>query len=104
MSKDASRWHLDALLKTQGVELSCSESPKPCEGRRGVGKQVQLSFGVELDLDRAVMDSVVDPVPLESQLRGELRYRQEARDLPRVRLPAVAEQAMTEPNDLHGAA
>ena len=99
-----SRWHLDALLKTQGVELPCPELPELGEGLGGVGEQIQLPFGVERDLDRAVVDAVVDPAPFESQLRGELRYRQEARDLPRVRLPAVAEQAVTEPNDLHGAA
>ena len=87
-----------------GVELPCQELPEFREGRGRIGKQVQLPLGVEPDLDRAVVNTVVDPAPCESQLRGELRYRQEAMDLPRVRLPPVAEQAVMEPNDLHGAA
>ena len=98
------RQHLDALLKTQGVELPRPELSEPGEGLGGVREQIQLPFGVERDLDRAVVDPVVDPAPFELQLRGELRHRQEAGDLPRVRLPAVAEQAMAEPDDLHGAA
>jgi hypothetical protein len=50
------------------------------------------------------VDAIVDPAPFESQPRGELRYRQVARDLPRVRLLAVAEQSVAETDDLHGAA
>src|SRR3954451_17791521 len=100
-SGPTSRWHLDALLKTQGVELPRPESSEPVEGLGGVREQIQLPFGVERDLDRAVVDAVVDPAPLEIQLLDELRHRQETGDLPRVRLPAVAEQAVAEPDEPH---
>src|SRR6516164_1819096 len=99
-----SRWHLDALLRAQGVELPRPEFPEPGERLGGVREQVQLVLGIERDLDRAVVDPVVDPAPLQPQLRGELRHGQEAGDLPGVRLPVVAEQTVAEPNDLHGAA
>src|SRR5678816_3477227 len=99
-----SRWHLDALLKTQGVELPCPEFPEPGERLGGVREQVQLSLGVERDLDRAVVDPVVDPVSFQPQLRGELRHGQEAGDLPWVWPPVVAEQTVAEPNDLYRAA
>src|SRR4051794_15255242 len=98
-----SRRHLDALLKTQGVELPRPELPEPGERLGGVREQVQPPLGVECDLDRAVVDPVVDPASLETQLRGELRHGQEAGDLPGVRLPVVTEQAMAKPDDPHGA-
>ena len=88
----------------QGVELTCPKLAELCKGCGGVGKQVQLPLDVERNLDHAVVDAVVDPAPFESQLPDELRYRQEARDLSRVRLLAVAEHAMAEPNVLHRAA
>src|SRR5216683_3281516 len=72
-SKISSRWHLDALLKTQGVELPRPELSEPVEGFGGVREQIQLSSGVERDLDRAVVDAIVDPAPFEIQLLDELR-------------------------------
>src|SRR5262245_44872707 len=77
-----SRWHLDALLKAQGVELPCPEFPESGECLGVVREQVESPLGVERDLDRAVVDAVVDPAPLEPQLRGELWHGQEAGDLP----------------------
>ena len=98
-----SRWHLDALLKTHGVELPCQELPKFREGRGRIGKQVQLPLGVEPNLDRAVVNAVVDPAPFELQLRGELRHGQAARDSPRMRLLTISEYSVTQPDDLHRA-
>src|SRR5262249_17219957 len=100
---DTSRRHLDALLKTQRVELPALERPELGERLGGVGEQVQLPLGVERDLDHAVVDAIVDPASFQPQLRGELRHGQEAGDLPWVRLPVVAEQTVAEPNDLHRA-
>src|SRR3954447_2741235 len=98
-----SRWHLDALLKTQGVKLPRPELSEPVEGLGGVREQIQLPFGVERDPDRAVVDAVVDPAPFEIQLLDELRHRQETGDPPRVRLLAVAEQAGAESDEPHRA-
>src|SRR3954447_6730879 len=98
-----SRRHLDALLKTQGVELPRPELSEPVESLGGVREQIQLSSGVERDLDRAVVDAIVDPAPFEIQPLDELRHRQETGDLPRVRLLAVAEQAVAEPDESHRA-
>src|SRR3954454_569522 len=102
-SASFSRWHLDALLKTQGVELPRPEFSEPVEGLGGVREQIQLSSGVERHLDRAVVDPVVDPAPFEIQPLDELRHRQETGDPPRVRLLAVAEQAVAEPDESHRA-
>jgi hypothetical protein len=87
----------------QGVERPRPEPSEPVESLGRVREQIQLPFGVERDLDRAVVDAVVDPAPFEVQLLDELRHRQEAGDVSRVRLPAIAEQAVAEPDEPHRA-
>ena len=93
--------HLDTLLITQVVELSCPQLPELGQGLGSVGKQVSLSFGIDVNLNCSIVDSIIDPVSWDLQLHGHLGDCQEAGDLARVRLMAVAHQTVAqakEPN------
>src|SRR5512135_3385364 len=95
--------HLDALLKTQALDLPRHELPEPPDGFGRVGKQIKLPGGVARHFNRADVDLVVDPIPLDLQLLSDLRYRQVAGNPSRVRLSMIDENAMTQTNVLHRA-
>jgi hypothetical protein len=82
------------LLKTQLLELARLELLEQGPRLGLVGKQVQVGLRIARDLDGAVVNAVLDPVQRDPQGAGELGHGQVARDPARVRLAALAEQAM----------
>src|SRR5262245_35617384 len=85
-------------LKTQLLELASPQLLEPSDGFPLVGEQIKTRFPIPGNLNGAVMDSVVDPVRRQPDGAGNLRHRQVTRDVPRMRLPALAQEPMTEPN------
>src|SRR5262249_4417000 len=85
-------------LKTQLLELTRSQLLEPGDGFPLVREQIKARFPILGHLNHAVMDSVVDPVRRQPGGAGDLRHRQLTRDPPRMRLPALAQEPMTEPN------
>src|SRR4051794_39273563 len=91
------------LLKTQLLELASLELLEQGPRLGLVGKQVQVRSRIALDLDGAVVNAVIDPVRRDPQGAGELGHGQVAGDAARVRLAALAEQAMTQAQEADGA-
>src|SRR5262249_20681821 len=85
-------------LKTQLLELANPQLLEPSDGFPLVGEQIKTRFAIPGNLNGAVMDPVVDPVRRQPDGAGDLRHRQLTRDPPRMRLPALAQEPMTEPN------
>src|SRR5438552_11524308 len=90
-------------LKTQALELPSPELLEQghCPGL--IGEQVEARLRIEGDLDRAVVNAVLDPVWRDPQGPGELRHGQVAGDAARVRLAPLAEQAMPQAEAADGA-
>ena len=80
------------------LDLPRHELPEPPNGLGRVGKQIKVPDRVACHFNRADVDPMVDPIPLDLQPVGDLRYRQEAGNPPRVRLPIVGEKMMTQAN------
>src|SRR5437867_2948207 len=91
------------LLKTQLLELARPQLLEQGYCPRAVREQVELRVRIPSDLDRAVVDPVVDPVRRDPQRAGDLWHGAIAGDVTRMRLAPLAEQAVTQPNEADGA-
>src|SRR5262245_42539435 len=90
-SKAASIAHVGTLLKTQLLELTCPQLLEQRDGLGLIGEQVELCCWIEGDLNRAVVNAVIDPVQRNPQGAGELRHGQVPSNAARVRLAALTE-------------
>src|SRR5262249_44907956 len=97
-SGNSSSAHVDALLKTQLLDLTSPELLEQGDRFGLVGEQVQVRCGVPGDLNCAIVDLMIDPPGLDAQAFGELRDRPMSGNVPWVRLTALAEQPMTQAN------
>src|SRR5262245_56233583 len=88
------------LLKTQLLEPAGPQLLEQGYCPRLVGEQVEVRIGIAGQRDRAVVNPVVDPVRRDAQRARDLRHRQAARDATRMRLTALAKQAMTQAQGL----
>src|SRR5262249_46782726 len=91
------------LLKTQLLEPAGPQLLEQAYCPRLVGEQVEVRVWISGHRDGAVVNPVVDPVGCDSQLSSDLRHRQAARDVPGMRLTALAEQSVSQPKDADGA-
>src|SRR4051794_4674797 len=87
------------LLKTQLLELTRPQLLEQGDGFPLVGEQVKTHFLIPANLNGAVMNPVVDPVRRQPRGAGDLRHGQATRDMPRMRLSALAQEPMAEPNN-----
>src|SRR5260370_39321743 len=90
-------------LKTQLLELASPQLLEQgyCLGL--IGEQVEVRCRIEGDLNRAVVNAVIDPVRRDPQGAGELGHGQVPGNAARVRLAALAEQPMAQAEDSDGA-
>ena len=90
-------------LKTQLLELARPQLLEQgyCPGL--IGEQVEVRCRIEGDLNRAVVNAVIDPVRRDPQGVGELGHGQVPGNAARVRLAALAEQPMAQAEDADGA-
>src|SRR3954465_14884677 len=88
------------FLQANLLDLSRLELLKKRDGHWRIWEQKELEIRVALDLDRAVMDPVIDPVLRDLKPLGDLGHGEVARDAARMRLTLLDEQAMTEADDL----
>ncbi len=87
------------LLETDRPDLPRLELLKCGDYYRNIREQENLPIPVERDLDRALVNPIIDPVPRDLKPLGELRYGEVARDAPRVGLTPLDEDAMAKAND-----
>ena len=88
-------WHLDALSKTQVVELSGDEFAESLQGFGSIRKQVEIEFLVLRHLNGTVVNPVIDPVRRHAQFFSQLRRGEVSTDLARMRLATFGEDAMS---------
>ena len=81
-------------LKTQLLELAGPQLLERGNGLGLIGEQVEVRLRIAGNLDRAVVDSVIDPVRGDPQRASELGHGQPAGNAAWVRLAAFAEQPM----------
>src|ERR1700730_10644675 len=91
--------HVNTLLKTQLLELAVPELLEQGHGLRLVGEQVETRLLIPTDTDGTVVNPIVNPVRRDLQGPGELRDRQGTGDAARMGLPALAQEAMPQPNE-----
>src|SRR5436309_10417 len=86
------------LLKTQLLELASPELLEQGYCLRFVREQVEIRLAMPDDLDRAIVNPVIDPVRGDLQFAGDLRYGQEAGNATGMGLAAHAQQPVTQTN------
>src|SRR5437868_5517499 len=87
------------LLETNLLDLPRLEFLKCNYAHGSIREQVNLPILVECDLDRAVVNPIVDPVFGDLQPLRDLRHGELAGNPPRMRLAPFDEQPMAKAND-----
>ena len=90
--------HVDAPLKTQVLEAAIDQLSELLDGRRAIGKQVEPGRLIFDNLDRAVVNTVVDEMNGDAQFFGQLRNSKESFNAARVRLMAFDHDPVSEAN------
>ncbi len=89
-------WHLDALSKRDGLDLATEELSQFVEGLRVIREQDGLVLRVLFDVDRPVVDAIINPIGANLESGGQLVGTQVAGDDMRVgQFLAVHEAVLT---------
>jgi len=78
--------HVDAPLKTQVLEAAIDQLSELLDGRSSIGKQVEPGRWIIDNLDRALVNLVVDEMRGDAQFFGELWNGKKPVNSARVRL------------------
>jgi hypothetical protein len=95
--------HVDAPLETQVLEAAIDHFSELFNGRRLIGKQVEPGHLVFDNLDRALVNAVVDEMNGDAQFFGKLRDSEAAVNSARMRLVSLEHDPMSEANRFHRA-
>ena len=101
--KNALIAHVDAPLKTHVLEATIEQFSELFDSRRLIGKQVEPGRLIFDNLDRALMNAVVDEMNGDAQFFGKLRDSEKSLDSARMRLVSLELDPVFEANRLHRA-
>jgi hypothetical protein len=90
--------HVDAPLKTQVLEAAIDQFSELIDGRGAIGEQVKPGRSIFDNLDRAIVNPVINEMGSDAQFLGQLRNGQESFNAARMRLIPLAHNVVLEAN------
>ena len=102
MSVPSSRTR-EGWIELKAVELARPELLEAGKRAGCVGEQIEPGAVIARDGNRAIVDTIIDPMALDDDPVGELGHRQAASDLAGVGLVARDQEAMAQPDGPDGA-
>jgi hypothetical protein len=90
--------HVDAPLKTQVLEAAIDQFSELLDGRGAIGEQVEPGRSIFDNIDRAIVNPVINEMGSDAQFLGQLRNGQESFNAPRMRLIPLAHNVVPEAN------
>src|SRR5262245_10566513 len=90
--------HVDAPLKTQVLEAAIDQFSELLDGRGSIGEQVEPGRSIFDNLDRAIINPVINEMGSDARFLGHLRNGQESFNAARMRLTALAHNVVLEAN------